>query len=185
MFGRNLGLFELPEFFKLLCDKPTNPANKPFVSPFLLQSRATASFAPVPYKDPGVKRLYYKVLAKDPKRREGLRAASMRWKEANRSKAQANDNHRQALLRQDSPLALTYNDEVQEIYQLAKLATRLMGKPYEVDHIVPIKHRLVCGLHVPWNLQILVRSENRAKNNRHWPDMPTPTHHKKARKSVT
>ena len=35
-----------------------------------------------------------------------------------------------------------------------------------VDHIIPIKHRLVCGLHVPWNLQIIPLIENVRKNNR-------------------
>lgn len=41
-----------------------------------------------------------------------------------------------------------------------------------VDHIVPIKHPLVCGLHVPENLRLLTPQENRAKGNRWWPDMP-------------
>lgn len=45
----------------------------------------------------------------------------------------------------------------------------LTGK--EVDHIVPINHPLVCGLHVEWNLQALTPAENRAKGNNWWPDM--------------
>jgi len=41
-----------------------------------------------------------------------------------------------------------------------------------VDHIVPLLHPLVCGLHCEANLQLLTPSQNWSKNNRYWPDMP-------------
>ena len=61
---------------------------------------------------------------------------------------------------------------IEEIYDLAKRRTKILGQKWVVDHIVPLNSPLVCGLHVENNLQVIPEIHNLRKHNRYWPDMP-------------
>lgn len=48
--------------------------------------------------------------------------------------------------------------------------TEATGIEHVLDHIIPLKHAYVCGLNVPWNIQIITRRQNAAKSNKWHPD---------------
>lgn len=54
---------------------------------------------------------------------------------------------------------------ITETYRLAALRTKVTGITWVVDHIVPIKHPLVCGLHAEDNLQVVTETYNATKSN--------------------
>jgi hypothetical protein len=56
--------------------------------------------------------------------------------------------------------------EINDFYDLAKDLEWLSEEKLHVDHIVPLRGKDVCGLHVPWNLQILPEVQNISKGNR-------------------
>lgn len=49
----------------------------------------------------------------------------------------------------------------------ARAITEMTGIPHVLDHIVPLNHPRVCGLTVPWNLEIKTARLNGHKAN-HW-----------------
>ena len=91
-----------------------------------------------------------------------------RWQQANPDKINASTAKRRAAKLQSTPPWLTQEDlvNIQQFYTAANQLTSLNGCPYHVDHIVPLQGKTVCGLHVPWNLQVLQAHENMSKSNK-------------------
>ena len=99
------------------------------------------------------------------------------WAQENPGKVSLHRTKRRQGLRNATPVWLsdTQIDEIGDFYTLAKDCYLVTGEAYEVDHIVPIQGKDICGLHVPWNLQVLPRDLNRKKSNLYEPDSPSPT----------
>lgn len=71
------------------------------------------------------------------------------------------------LRRKATPTWLTdvQKSEIENFYWLCRDLEKITTDRYHVDHIVPIKGECVCGLHVPWNLQVLPADINIKKSN--------------------
>ena len=100
-----------------------------------------------------------------------IKAKAKRHRDSEHGHAYYNSKNanRRASKRNASPAWLTREQEndIKAMYNLAKKFEKLCNISYHVDHIVPLAGKDVCGLHVPWNLQLLPASVNIAKSNRH------------------
>lgn len=89
------------------------------------------------------------------------------YRDKNRGKHNASVVKRNAMKRRAYLHWLTPQQMVQldTLYEAAQ-AMSLGATNYAVDHIVPLNGRRVCGLHVPWNLQVITAEANNRKHNR-------------------
>ena len=124
--------------------------------------------------------------AEDP---EVFRRKTARWRASNAEKARGLARASAAKQRREHPEKTTAHArraqmrrlkrfpqwadaaKIQAVYAQARVMAEMLGEPWHVDHIIPLQGRLVSGLHVPENLQILPGVENLRKSNRF---QPTP-----------
>jgi 5-methylcytosine-specific restriction endonuclease McrA len=104
---------------------------------------------------------------------EKVKESQRKYQKSNRHRYAMYASKRRFVARQAEPLWLTPADKkrIELTWGLSELKTFVTGVEHEVDHIVPLSSKDVCGLHVPWNLRVIPKSDNRSKQNRHWPDM--------------
>lgn len=57
-------------------------------------------------------------------------------------------------------------DAISELYHLREWVSALYQEQFEVDHIIPLRGKNVCGLHVADNLRIVDMKTNRIKSNK-------------------
>jgi hypothetical protein len=114
---------------------------------------------------------------------EKEKARSARWRDKNREYLREKDRQdakerpayfcyktqkRHAAKLQRTPKWLTAEQlkDIQTEYELSAWCSKVMGIKYNVDHIVPLQGKTVCGLHVPWNLRVIPASDNFKKSNK-------------------
>lgn len=124
-----------------------------------------------------------RVQAWNAENKERRRAVGLLWREANRDKVrQASKRSRQkdparecakVMRRHAAKLSATppwlneqHHAEIRAVYQQASMTSAFFGVRFHVDHVIPLRGAEVCGLHVPWNLQVIPAAENHRKSNR-------------------
>jgi hypothetical protein len=100
--------------------------------------------------------------------RDALREKSKRDYLANPDYYQVKSRIRQEGQLQATPKWLTKEQKaaISMVYREARKLTKLTGVKHVVDHIGPLNGKNSCGLHVPWNLQVIPETENLRKGRR-------------------
>lgn len=109
--------------------------------------------------------------AKRDSRKERKKELDRVYCQENKEKIAAKSARRRAYRTNATPNWAS-KEAILEIYAEARRLTEETGIQHHVDHIIPLKSKIVSGLHCEANLQILTFSENCSKSNVVWPDMP-------------
>ncbi len=56
-------------------------------------------------------------------------------------------------------------EKIKRVYEIAARITKVTGVPHHVDHVIPLRGRLVSGLHVHDNLRVIAFDCNCSKSN--------------------
>ena len=101
--------------------------------------------------------------------KETLREQQADYYRRNKHKFLALNSTARAALYQATPSWLTdqQRKEIKDIYAMRDMMVGETGEQHHVDHIVPLRGKNVCGLHVPHNLRVITAQENLMKGNRY------------------
>ena len=118
-------------------------------------------------KNPGRNAEYSrKWRAADPERaREGVRQSLRKWRPKNRHKKAYETRLRDAGKAKRTPKWADL-EAILQIYAEAKELAEFTGVEWHVDHVIPLQGKLVSGLHVRENLQLLPAIDNIRKHNK-------------------
>ena len=107
--------------------------------------------------------------------REAIRLRGKKHYEENKALYLMYSKTRKATLKKRTPVWLSDDEysKIKDIYVQCKLVSETTEELHHVDHIVPLCGKNVCGLNVPWNLQILKAEDNLEKSNKHESDSCT------------
>lgn len=130
-------------------------------------------------KNPGVRKLqnskYYsenteKVLELNKKWREQnpeeLKSARKKYYESNKIRHMALVVLRKKWVKRATPKWVDF-ERIVKVYECANEMTKTSGVFHHVDHEIPLKGKLVCGLHVHNNLKPIPAIDNLRKGNRY------------------
>jgi Fe2+ transport system protein B len=101
------------------------------------------------------------------KNKENIAKYMHEYQKNNRHIINAITSKRRACKLNATPKWLSKKDEqiIRRFYKLSILFSKIFNSTFHVDHIIPLQGKTVCGLHVPWNLQILPAKDNISKSN--------------------
>lgn len=114
-------------------------------------------------KNPDLYNSYSKAwVQRNPEKRKQV---ASEYSKRNPEKVLANVNARRARLLSACPTWVDLQD-IHKLYELRRQLTIDSGVLHHVDHIIPLRGKNVCGLHVPWNLRVIPAADNFRKGAR-------------------
>jgi hypothetical protein len=109
---------------------------------------------------------YHKEKNKKPEVKKANAKASARWAKNNPSKVAAINAERYASKKKRTA-SWANKEAIEALYEDARQLTEQTGVQHHVDHIIPLHGKLVSGLHVENNLQVITQAANCTKSNKY------------------